>query len=147
LTGLSWDDFCPPYLNMCRAEADKIIRLYKEFGPEYFRVSESTRVSAETYRAIAPAVQDGAIHCDGEVIDLVPQNSEKVAAAVAQLRRQAIQKPPDPGKSFRTLDKRCAAILAELNSFAAGNAGDAQFRQLFERVWLGIEQIRETHQL
>src|SRR4051812_21744882 len=55
-----WDEFCPKYLKMCRSEADRIITLYEEFGPNYFLVAQHTRVSAETYRALAPAVLDGA---------------------------------------------------------------------------------------
>ena len=45
-----------------------------------------TRVSPETFRAIAPAIQDGALHYQGEVIALNPENSHRVAAAVAGLR-------------------------------------------------------------
>jgi hypothetical protein len=42
-----WEDFCPTYLNLSRAEADRVVRLLDEFGPS---------------RAIAPAVSDGELH-------------------------------------------------------------------------------------
>jgi hypothetical protein len=81
-----WEDFCPQYLKMCRAEADRIIRLLEEFGPTYFELSQVTRISAETYRAIAPAIENGALHFNGEAIPLNTDNSRKLAAAVAEMR-------------------------------------------------------------
>jgi hypothetical protein len=48
-----WDDFCPKYLKMSRGEADRIVRLLDEFGPAYFELSQLTRISAATFRAIA----------------------------------------------------------------------------------------------
>src|ERR1044072_1407022 len=42
-----WEDFCPKHLGMSRAEADKRIRLYQQFGVGYFELTALTRVSAE----------------------------------------------------------------------------------------------------
>ena len=81
-----WDDFCPRFLKISRAEADKIIRLWEEFGAAYFELTQLTRVSPETFRAIAPSLQDGALHYRGEVIELNPENARRVAAVVAELR-------------------------------------------------------------
>jgi hypothetical protein len=39
-----------------------------------------TRVSPQTFRAIAPAIQDGALRYNGETIELNAENSRKVAA-------------------------------------------------------------------
>jgi hypothetical protein len=86
---LNWKQFCPLHLGMSRTQADHLILLLEEFGPEYFEVTQLTRVSAEGYRAIAPAVRDGHIHWQSEAIALLPENSEKVAAAVAGLRDAA----------------------------------------------------------
>ena len=83
----SWEQFCPKYLRISRAEADRTIRLWEEFGSGYFEMAQLTRVSAETYRAIAPAVKDGSLHVEGEAIELNAENSRKVAAAVSRLRR------------------------------------------------------------
>ena len=83
----SWEQFCPKYLRISRAEADRTIRLWEEFGSGYFEMAQLTRVSPETYRAIAPAVKDGALHVEGEAIELNAENSRKVAAAVSRLRR------------------------------------------------------------
>ncbi len=91
----NWEDFCPHYLKMSRAEADRMIRLLEEFGPSYFELAQLTRVSAETYRAIQPAIRNGSLHYQGEAIEITPENSRRVAAAVAELRR-AIPRKTEP---------------------------------------------------
>jgi len=121
---LTWSDFCRDHLNISKAEADRTIRFLDEFGPDYFDLSALTRISPETYRAIAPAVKDGALHFNGEAIPLKPENSRKVSAAVAELRR-TIQ---FLGRNLRItdriveLDKRCTAIVAEFDEIARDEA-------------------------
>jgi hypothetical protein len=83
----TWLEFCPKYLKISKTEADRTIKLLEEFGPAYFELSQLTRVSAETFRAIAPNIEDGMLHYDGEAIELNFENSRKVAGAVAELRR------------------------------------------------------------
>ena len=83
----TWDEFCRTHLKISKTEADRTIRLLEEFGPDYFDLSALTRISRETYRAIAPVVKDGALHFNGEAIPLQPENSRKVTAAVSELRR------------------------------------------------------------
>jgi hypothetical protein len=121
---LTWEDFCRSHLKISKAEANRTIQLFDEFGPDYFDLSALTRISPETYRAIAPAVKDGAIHFNGEAIPLKPENSRKVSAAVAELRR-TIQ---FFGRNLRItdriveLDKRCSAIVAEFEEIARDDA-------------------------
>lgn len=120
----SWEEFCPRHLNMSRKEADRTIHLLDEFGPDYFDLSALTRISPETYRAISPAVKDGALHFNGEAIPLKPENSRKVTAAVAEMRR-TIQ---FLGRNLRItdriveLDKRCTAIVTEFDEIARDEA-------------------------
>jgi hypothetical protein len=102
----TWDDFCRDYVKISKREADRIIALLEEFGMAYFDVSQLTRISPETYRAIAPAIQDGKLHFNGEAIPLSPEHSRKVAAAVAEMRR-AIPK--------RTTAPETRQLLQELN--------------------------------
>jgi hypothetical protein len=121
-----WDDFCPRYLNMCRAEADRAIRLLDEFGPSYFELSQITRVSPAVFRAIAPAVSNGVLHHKGEVIALTSENSRKVAAAVAEMRSalpKAKEVPPetDMTKRIQTAADRCAETLSELEKILREN--------------------------
>lgn len=81
-----WEDFCQKYLKMSRAEADRTIKLLEEFGTTYFELSQLTRVSPETYRLIAPQIENGVLHHNGEAIELNSENSRKVAAAIAEMR-------------------------------------------------------------
>ena len=74
----SWKEFCPKYLNMSSAQADDIIRLYEEFGGEYFELAQLTRVSVETYRAMEPHIENHVLHYIGEEIPLHPENAARL---------------------------------------------------------------------
>lgn len=117
-----WDEFCARYLGMSRSEADKIIRLWQQFGAGYFEVSQLTRISPQTYRAIEPAVKDGALHFEGEAIELNPENSRKVAAAVTELRRNITTRESRPqpavGARLKQLEARCEDIAAEFREIS-----------------------------
>ena len=82
----NWSDFCITHLGMTKQNADRIIRLLEEFGPAYFQLSQLVRISTQTYRQIAPSVSEGGLRVNGDIIALDPSNSEKLAAAVAELR-------------------------------------------------------------
>jgi len=121
-----WKDFCPEYLGMSSSRADHIIRLLDEFGPKYFSVAQLTRISADVYRAIAPAVQDGVLEYKGETIELAPENARAVKAAVAGLRREAgVKKPPSPPDPLGELNRRFETLLQDVRAAAPG-APDAQ---------------------
>lgn len=117
-----WRDFCSAYLRISGSEADRIIHLWEEFGPSYFELAQLTRISPATYRAIAPAVKDGVLHFNGNAIELNVENSRKVAAAVAELRRGIPGKkpphPPEMHERLADLDRRCAAIIAEFQEIS-----------------------------
>src|SRR6185503_351222 len=66
----TWREFCSEYLKMNSGHADRIIRLWEEFGAGYFELAQLTRVSPETYRTLEPSVRDGALHVNGEAIKL-----------------------------------------------------------------------------
>lgn len=127
-----WIDFCPEYLKMSRAEADRIIQNLDEFGPAFFEVAQYTRISPEAFRAIAPAVSEGALHHKGEAIPLNAENSRKVAEAIAEMRSalpkksavepgdvqrevKQLSREPDIERRIHNLAERCVAILAELD--------------------------------
>jgi len=125
----TWDQFCPRYLRISRAEADRTIRLWEEFGSAYFEMAQLTRISPETYRAIAPAVKDGSLHVDGEVIELNAENSRKVAAAVSRLRRAI------PGRTalrnpIEDLRQRSIALLQEFEEIAQKERDGENWPQL-----------------
>src|ERR1051326_8904181 len=73
-----WDEFCRRYLYMSKDNANRIIRLLEAYGPRYFEVAQFTRISPDTYRAIEPAIKDGALHTESEAIALIPENADKV---------------------------------------------------------------------
>jgi len=116
-----WRDFCERYLRMSGSQADKIIRLWEEFGEGFFKVSQLTRISPATYRAIAPAVREDALHLNGEVIELRPENSRQVAQVVARHRRvngKAPARPLDAYDRLRQIENQCIEMVAELREIA-----------------------------
>ncbi len=125
-----WEKFCPEYLKMSRAEADRRIALWNEFGAPYFDVSQYAPISAETYRLMEPSVKNGSLHVDDEVIQLNPENAQKVAAAVAEFRRRrrsaaAANRAPKPAiyDEVRELRLRCREFLAEFRAILSKSKG------------------------
>jgi hypothetical protein len=121
--GMTWEEFCPAYLKICRSEADRIIRLWQEFGAGYFEIAQLTRISPGTYRAIASSVKDGHLLHNGESIALNSENSRKVAAAVAEMRREVSAAkdsapPPQVGERLVELDKLCDSVIREFRRIA-----------------------------
>lgn len=113
-SNLSWHEFCPRHLGMSRTQADRVIGQLEEFGPEFFELTQLARITPEAYRAIAPAVRDGHIHWQSEAIALIPENSGKVAAAVAGLRDAArpAALPGGPQEPAAATDDREGAMHA-----------------------------------
>jgi len=133
---LHWDRFCQVHLGMSRTQADRLIRYLEEFGPDYFELTQLTRVSAEAYRAIAPAVKDGHIHWRSDAIALLPENSEKVAAAVAALREAARAEtrpaaPKDTPAAADSLEARVEALRHRTDQVIADWAGLVAVRAAF----------------
>jgi len=154
-----WNQFCPKFLNMSGTQADKIIRLFDEFGPGYFEVSQLTRISADTYRAIEPSIKDGALHSKGEAIELEPRNAQKVAQAVADLRAALPAAKPSAKKRPRTretperlaeIDHRCATIVAELREISKQERNGKHFTlftSTLARVCAELNQLKRENGL
>ena len=113
-----WGEFCNQHLHLSRESADRLIRHLDEFGPTYFEVAQLTRISPATYRAIAPSIRDQALHHNGDAIALIPENAEKVAAAVSELRKTV--SPPPSAPKASGLEKRCRELIVELKTAADG---------------------------
>jgi len=114
-----WRDFCDTYLHLPGSSADNIIRLLDEFGPDYFDLAQLTRISADTYRALAPSIENGVLHIDGDQIALTRENSRKVADAVAQIRRNL--PAPNSGsvsqaERLKRIDQLCTILAEEFES-------------------------------
>jgi hypothetical protein len=85
-----WEQFCHKFLHMSKSNANRLLRLLEEFGPAFFYITQITRVSLKDYRAcIAPAVSERGLECGGEIIEIVPENSDRIAHAVATMRETA----------------------------------------------------------
>jgi hypothetical protein len=100
-----------------------------------------TRISPEAYRAIAPAVTENAIHVNGEAIALIPENAEKVAAAVEELRKAAVPEPatrPSTRDRLASLDRRFREMAAEFTELASARPG-GQDRELL------LSALKETY--
>jgi hypothetical protein len=145
-----WNQFCPKFLNMSGTQADRIVRLFEEFGPGYFEVAQLTRISADTYRAIEPSIKDGALHLKGEAIQLEPRNAQKVAQAVAELRGAL---PAPAAKQTRTLetterladiDVRCERLVTELREISQEASGKHSqlFASTLDRVCRSLIRLK-----
>ena len=87
-----WEEFCEKELHMSKSNANRMIALRDQLGDAYFYITQATRIPLREYRlAIAPHVSVNGLTCNGEVIALLPENTERVAAAVATLRAAAAQ--------------------------------------------------------
>src|SRR5437588_8513662 len=96
---VGWKQFCSQHIGMSHTHANRLIGYLDEFGPAYFDLAQLTGISPDEYRAVAPAVKDQAVHLNGQVIALLPENSGKLAAAVADLRRHATPAHAAPAAS------------------------------------------------
>ncbi len=126
--GLTWNQFCPEHLRMSGTQADEIIRLLHEFGPEYFENTESVRISADTYRLVAPFIRDKALCAEGETLELNSANVLKVASTVRE-SQHALPPPAAPAPDalavvpplldrLEALHQRGMAIAAEFREMA-----------------------------
>ena len=115
----SWNGFCPKFLGMTSRHANRIIRQLEEFGPSYFELAQLTRITPEQFRAIAPAIRDQHIHAYGEAIALIPENAEKIAAAVADLRCGATPQTSAKNDRLSAIDRRCDLALTEIRQLVA----------------------------
>src|ERR1700678_4768671 len=52
----TWEDFCVQRLGMTRSYVDRIIRQFKDLGPNFSKLRCFTRIKAAEYRLIAAAV-------------------------------------------------------------------------------------------
>jgi len=152
----SWKEFCPKYLHISGTQADRIIRMWQQYGPGIFELSQLTRISPEFYRTIEPLIKDSALHFNDEAIELDPENAGKVADAVAELRRTM---PPAPPKDkpapaipdrMSALQKLCQTIVFEFHSLAGVNVDGEARRNLgptLKGVAIALQDVNRQHGL
>jgi len=108
-SGLTWREFSSKHLKMSGAQADLIIRLLNEFGPDYFELTQSIRIRPEKYRLVAPYIKDNALHFNDEVLELNSANIHNVAQSIHE-SQQALLPTGDPAPAE---DNSSSAILSE----------------------------------
>jgi hypothetical protein len=85
----NWDDYCERYLKISRRTADRFIYYLKKYGVLYYEVTAFTGIAPAAYGRIEKAVRQDGIHIGGEIIALIPANTERVIEAVARLQAEA----------------------------------------------------------
>jgi hypothetical protein len=91
--GLTWEEFCRQRVGMSRSNADLIIRQWKELGPTYFTLHQLTGVTADEYRAIRGAVEDGSLRWRDATIPIQAEQAPRLLEAVRE------PAPPPPPRS------------------------------------------------
>jgi len=127
--GLTWKEFCPKHLRMSGTQADEIIRLLEEFGPEYFENTETARISPDTYRLVAPFIRDKALLWEGEMLELNSANVQKAARSLRESRRllpapaPEPAAPPDFSHRLDALHRQAMAVVAEFREVGKASRG------------------------
>ena len=88
-----WGEFCAQYIGASKTHVNRMIQCLDKFGPQFFELTQLTRVSPQAFDAIAPHLTDEGLTLDGETFALRADNSRQVAAAVAELRKRAEASP------------------------------------------------------
>jgi hypothetical protein len=111
--GLTWEQFCDSHLGLSRATADRIVQQLDEFGAAYFKLAALARLSPETYRRIATAVQGETIQIDGEPVAIHESNALKIRAYIQSLRAALRAEKQRTEPSLQELRSRLDNLLAE----------------------------------
>jgi hypothetical protein len=114
-----WEDFCEQYLGASRSQVNRMIHYLEEFGPEFFHLTELTRMSPDAYRAIAAQVKPEGLEFDGEMIPLLPQNAQRVTEAVTELRKRAesLKTPARAAEDpFTAMEQRLEDVIARIEA-------------------------------
>jgi hypothetical protein len=149
--GLTWREFCTNHLKMSGAQADLIIRLLHEFGPDYFEHTQSVRIKPDTYRLIAPFIHENALHYQDQVMELNSANVQKLAESLREslpaLPAPAEEAAPPPGVSERIADlrRRVTEIAGELRAVAKDAGAEpllrSQFRGALVRMNAELQRV------
>jgi len=97
-----WGEFCAEYIGASKTHVNRMIHCLEKFGPQFFELTQLTRVSPQAFDAIAPHLTDEGLTLDGETFALRADNSRQVGAAVAELRkRMELRKIAEAGPAQR----------------------------------------------
>ena len=135
---VDWSGFCDRFLGLTRSYADRLIRNLDKFGPQFFQLSEITRMSPQSYQLIAKNVEPDGLAYEGELIPIAPENSERLVAAVRALQSRAEQErtgddaaSEDRAGRIKRTRKQLEQLMDEVNELkSTGSRSDAGLRDL-----------------
>jgi hypothetical protein len=122
---VNWEQFCVQYAGVSRAQAERHIQCFEEFGVNYRRMAELMSLSPGTFRLIAGSVTDRGLEFRGEYIPLVPENAAKLASAVKAIRGEHNAKTPSLA-TVASLQKNMEKLVTTASAMAsdAGKRGE-----------------------
>jgi len=115
-----WATFCQCFLGASKSHVNSEIRYLEIFGPQYFELGRITHVPPDVFRAIKENVTLQGVNLDGELIPLSTENSQRLSAAVAELRRRAEEETrqalpaAEDDDVFREIEKKFKRLIADV---------------------------------
>ena len=123
----TWGEFCTKHLGANRVSVEANIRLFDELGPAYFHVAQLAHITPAEYRRIAPRIAADGLDAGGETIPLVPENRDRIAAVIGEVRRNARQVPhPPKPAAFEAALEHCQAAASLLETLFSPPSFDRQ---------------------
>jgi hypothetical protein len=143
----SWEEFCPKYLGMSRASADRLIRHLEEFGPESFETMQQLGLTPKEYRLLAPRVKEKALHYAGDTIRLLPENGLRIHAALHEIRRETpapARQEPSLEQRLRVLGLRSIEMVNEFRALCLLEPGDEERQRISETLQVLRASLAQT---
>jgi hypothetical protein len=120
----TWAEYCTRHLQVERRSVDRAIGYLQEFGTAFFHITQLTHIGPKDYRAIASNIGQNGVTLDGTAVTLLPENSQEVSSAVAELLKRIERNGPKPMTvPFDAALKRCQAVAAMLEALPSGLDG------------------------
>ena len=123
----TWEAYCQNRAGISRSTAERLIRQYKEQGPNLARLNNFTRIKPAEYRLFAAAVTDDGLAYNGEIIPLELENAPQLARAVEAIRSASAPQPVplDPAEqAFAKAGKALETAIAEFSRLHSMNLDD-----------------------
>jgi hypothetical protein len=142
----TWGEFCSEFLGASKSHVNGEIRYLLKYGPQYFELAGITRISPDAYRAIAQHVTSRGMELDGEAIPLVVENSQRLAAGVAELLKRAgkpIGKalpPAEPEDVFPDVERRMRRLIEVLSAMP-------RFQKYDGRSWTLVQLLEKLQKV
>jgi hypothetical protein len=142
----SWGEFCSEFLGASRSHVNSEIRYLLKYGPQYFELAKITRISPDAYGAIAAQVTSRGLELDGEAIPLVVENSQRLAAGVAELLKRAGKPagkalpPAQPEDVFPDVERRIKRLIEVMSAMPRFQKYDGRSWSLVQL----LEELRKT---